>query len=58
MDVGCNGINYTPISYEQVKEIRIKYIPRIYSMYKLADEYKTSRRTIWEIIKGRIRTDI
>jgi len=24
MDVGCNNIDYTPISYQQVKEIMLK----------------------------------
>ena len=40
------------LTEEQVKEIRVKYIPYKNSQYKLAKEYGVSRGCIYEIVSG------
>ena len=46
----CNRI----LTEREVNEIRSKYIPRIYSQYKLAKEYGVDRSTISDILAYRI----
>ena len=41
------------LTEKQVKEIRHKYIPKVYSQFKLADEYGVTRSTIQQIVEGR-----
>jgi len=41
------------LTFEEVCEIRRKYIPKKYSQYKLAKEYKVSRGTIQNILNNR-----
>jgi hypothetical protein len=43
------------LTNQQVKEIKEKYIPKIYSSYKLAKEYGVSRPNINSIINGKTR---
>jgi hypothetical protein len=47
---GKNVIDKRKLTNEIAEEIRIKYIPRKYSIQKLADEYKVDYRTIWDIV--------
>lgn len=46
------------LTENQVKEIRLKYIPRVYSTTQLANEYNVSQGTIMNIIKKRGWTHI
>lgn len=49
----CNkGINHPShkLTENQVREIRSKYIPQVYSSYRLAREYNISRVTVNDII--------
>ena len=41
------------LTYEQVKEIRAKYIPHVYGKKRLAFEYGVSPSVILRIIKGK-----
>ena len=41
------------LTFEQAEEIRAKYVPRKYSMQKLADEYNTWRSTICSIVNNK-----
>jgi hypothetical protein len=47
---GGNSI-FTKLTEQQVREIRDKYIPRKYSLRKLAKEYGVSEPNIYMIIK-------
>ena len=40
------------LTWNQVREIRAKYIPRIYSTRKLAKEYGVGQRAIWRILNN------
>jgi hypothetical protein len=51
---GKNILDKRKLTDTQVMEIRQKYVPRKYSMYKLADEYNVSQKTIFEIINHKI----
>jgi hypothetical protein len=42
------------LTSDQVEEIRAKYVPRIYSQFKLAKEYGVSRSNIENILHGLI----
>lgn len=54
---GSNHHN-SNITESDVLEIRRKYIPRIYSQYKLAREYGLSQNSVMQIIKRRTWTHI
>lgn len=41
------------LTEEQIKEIKQKYIPKVYTQQMLADEYNVSRSTIKFILKGK-----
>lgn len=45
--------NLALLTVEQVKEIRAKYKPRIYTLNMLAKDYNVSQYTIFDIIKRR-----
>lgn len=47
---GKNIIDKRKLTNEIAEEIRVKYIPRKYSIQKLADEYKVDYKTIWDIV--------
>jgi group I intron endonuclease len=49
-----NNRNNAKLNQFQADEIRLKYVPRKYSTYKLAKEYNVSSRTINLIILNRI----
>ena len=53
-DMVKKGRGYVPdnrvLTQEQVNEIRIKYIPRIYTSYELAKEYNVSQHVIMNVI--------
>lgn len=54
----CGFLNpNAKLTFEEIIEIREKYIPRVYSYSKLANEYNVSKTTIIDIIKQRIRKD-
>ena len=57
--LGRKPVSNTPrkLSDEQVNEIRKKYIPRKYSMYKLANEYGVSQETINRILNNKTYKD-
>jgi group I intron endonuclease len=48
---GENSVN-SKLKLNQVLEIRAKYIPRVYSSYKLAKEYNISRQQVNRIINN------
>ena len=60
--LGCGGLIggkvkskwLRKLTFEQAEEIRSKYIPIKYSMYKLAKEYNVTVTTIFHIIKNNI----
>ena len=45
------NINTNKLTEDQVREIRAKYIPRVYNYQMLADEYNVSRDNIQKIVK-------
>jgi len=47
---GENILKKRKLTWVQIDEIRRKYIPKKYSMKKLAEEYSVDYRTIWNII--------
>ena len=51
---GKNILDKRKFDDEQIKEIRKKYIPKKYSMYKLAKEYNVDYKTIWSIINNKV----
>ncbi len=51
---GKNILDKRKLTDIQAEEIRQKYKPRKYSMYKLADEYNVSYRTISDIINHKL----
>jgi hypothetical protein len=48
-----NGKKACKLTLQQVKEIKKKYIPYIYSSYKLAKEYGVTNVTIFNIVKNK-----
>jgi hypothetical protein len=50
---GQNILNKRKLSWEQVEEIRGKYIPFRYSMKKLATEYFVDYKTIWDLLNNK-----
>ncbi len=53
---GQNILKKRKLTLEQVEEIKSKYIPKKYSMKKLAEEYSVDSRTIWDIINNKSYT--
>lgn len=49
---GKNIVDKRKLSDDDIIDIKNKYIPRIYSMYKLADEYCVDYKTIWTIVNN------
>lgn len=49
---GMNIIKKRKLTLEQVEEIKTKYIPRVYTLRKLAEEYSVDAKTIWHVIKN------
>ena len=49
---GNANIHQRKLTYDIAQKIKSKYIPRIYGMQKLADEYGVSLRVIQQIILG------
>lgn len=47
---GKNIIEKRKLTNKIADEIRTKYVPRKYSIQKLADEYKVDYKTIWDIV--------
>lgn len=45
------------LTKQQVIEIRTKYIPKVYSAYKLAKEYGIGRSTVQDIVSRKIWAD-
>ena len=50
---GKNILDKRKFNINQIKEIRRKYIPRKYTINKLATEYNVDYRTIWDIINNK-----
>lgn len=56
VDRDMKGRNVPPpsnsrvLTQEQANEIREKYIPRVYLLRRLAEEYNVDYRTIWNVI--------
>ena len=46
------------LTEKQIKEIRNKYIPKIYHTYMLAKEYNVHQSTIFDIISNKIWTNV
>lgn len=55
---GQNIIDKRKLTDEQVREIKLKYIPQKYSMQKIGDEYGVDRRTINDVLKNKIYTHV
>ena len=53
---GKNILEKRKLTLEQVDEIKTKYIPKKYTMKKLAIEYSVNYRTIWDIINNKSYT--
>ncbi len=53
---GKNILTRRKLTLTQVEEIKNKYVPRKYTMKKLADEYDVHYRTIWDIINNKSYT--
>jgi hypothetical protein len=53
---GKNILSKRKFTIEQAEEIRNKYIPRKYSIYKLAKEYNVDSATIWAIVNNKSYT--
>jgi len=53
---GKNILEKRKLTLEEVDEIKTKYIPRKYTMQKLAIEYSVNYRTIWNIINNKSYT--
>jgi hypothetical protein len=51
---GKNILDKRKFDDEQIKEIRKKYIPKKYSIHKLAKEYNVDYKTIWSIVNNKI----
>jgi hypothetical protein len=47
---GKNILDKRKLTDEQIKEIKLKYIPRKYTIRTLAKEYNVDYRTIWDIV--------
>lgn len=50
---GKNIVEKRKLTDLQAQEIREKYVPKKYSMYKIAKEYGVDRRTIHDIINNK-----
>jgi hypothetical protein len=50
---GKNILNRRKFTLEQIDEIKKKYVPRKYSIKKLAKEYQVDYRTMWDILNGK-----
>jgi hypothetical protein len=53
---GKNILEKRKLTLEQVDEIKTKYIPRKYTMQRLAIEYNVNQTTIWDIINNKSYT--
>jgi hypothetical protein len=51
---GKNILDKRKLTDKQADEIRQKYIPRVYTIKKLAEEYNVSKRTIKNIVYNKI----
>jgi len=51
--IGIHNINAKLVD-EKVREIRNKYVPYIYTLQMLADEYNVSKRLIYMVISNKI----
>jgi len=50
---GKNIVEKRKLTDEQVIEIKKKYIPRVYSIKRLANEYGIDSKTMWNVIKNK-----
>jgi hypothetical protein len=50
---GKNILSKRKLTSKQVEEIKVKYIPRKYSINKIADEYNVDYKTVWDIINNK-----
>lgn len=50
--------NFSKLKSYQVKEIREKYIPRKYTIYRLAEEYGVTFQLISKIVNNKIWVDV
>jgi hypothetical protein len=53
---GKNILDKRKLNDIQIQEIKQKYIPHKYSMYKLAEEYGVDYRTIWNVVNNKSYT--
>ena len=51
---GKNILDKRKLSNEQVKEIKIKYIPRKYTYKTLSKEYNVDYKTIWNVVNNKL----
>ncbi len=50
---GKNILDKRKLNDKQVKEIRIKYIPKKYTYKTLAKEYNVDYKTIWDVVNNK-----
>jgi hypothetical protein len=49
---GKNIVEKRKLTDEQVTEIKKKYIPKVYSIKRLANEYEVDYKTMWNVINN------
>jgi len=54
---GKNIITKRKLTDEQIVEIKNKYVPKKYSIQKLADEYSVDYKTIWNLLNNKSYTN-
>jgi hypothetical protein len=54
---GKNILDKRKLSKEQLIEIKNKYIPRKYTIKKLANEYLVDYKTIWDVLNNKSYKD-
>tara|TARA_R110000803_G_scaffold85050_1_gene151322 strand:- start:167 stop:676 length:510 start_codon:yes stop_codon:yes gene_type:complete len=55
-DLGLNNKLKRLLTFKQAEEIRSKYIPRVYTMQMLGDEYGVVKQIIYAILKNQTYT--